>query len=242
MDLTTRPLRPTVPSRKGSPIPFPEWPDNGGAHNDPPVTPAQTRAMLVVRRIYCSCTTESSHDEVYYLLGGVNGSGAQVSYRGPNATQSADADNATAWDLNDSGDLQDRRLNATIYDQPLTDGQTATIALAFAESDGQDWGSTVSAAGKLAGTVGTMAALPVVSIAGAVIGLVGSFIPKNQDDALGAISLRIANRHGTVTVDEVAVGAYSAMTQGLNQSAGTFSVRFRHDDGDYLVDFQVRGR
>ncbi len=211
----------------------------GGGGGKPPTT--QTRAQIVVRRIYCSCTTESGHDEVYYLFGGVNGAGKQVSHRGPDAWQSADADNATAWDMNDSGDEQNRFLNAAIYDEALTAGQTATFACAFYESDQQDYGSTVAAAGKLASGVGGALGQPIVTIAGMVLTWIGSMIPKNQDDFLGAFSVRLANVNGQVRITDLAAGTYARVIASYN-SANQFTLGFRHDDGDYTVDFQVVGR
>lgn len=208
---------------------------------EPPVNNA-TRGMLVVERIHCASTTEMGHDEVYYMLGGVNGDGQKTSYRGPDATQSGDADNQTAWDMNDSGDQQHRTLNARIYDEPLPPGKSATLALAFVESDGQDWGSTVAAAGKLASSVGELVKQPVYQIAGLIISQVATAIPKNQDDTLGAISLRLGNHGGTVVVEDLAPGAYSQITKDLDTSTGRFSVRFRHDDGDYTIEFRVTGR
>lgn len=87
------------------PLPRP-WPDNHGTPmpSGTTTTGTQSRAQVVVRRIYCSCTTEAGHDELYYLFGGANGAGAQVNHRGPDGWQAADADNATAWDMNDSGE------------------------------------------------------------------------------------------------------------------------------------------
>lgn len=207
-----------------------------------PTPPApQTRAQVVVRRIYCSCTTEQGHDEVYYLFGGVNGAGAKVSHRGPDAWQSADADNATAWDMNDSGDQQNRTLNAAIYDEALTSGQTATFACAFYESDSQDYGSTVAAAGKLAEGVGAELKSPLVTIAGKALEWIGSLIPKNQDDFLGAFSIRLANTNGQVRLAEVAAGTYARIVR-QDLASSTFTIGLRHDDGDYTVDFQVTGR
>jgi hypothetical protein len=220
----------------------------GPSHSTVPADPAHppvdnaTRGMLVVEKIHCAGTTEMGHDEVYYMLGGVNGDGQKTSYRGPDATQSGDADNQTAWDMNDSGDLQHRTLNARIYDEPLPPGKSATLALAFVESDGQDWGSTVAAAGKLASSVGDLIKQPVLKIAGLIVSQVATEIPKNQDDMLGAISLRLGNHAGTVVVEDLAPGAYSQITRGVDPSTGRFSVRFRHDDGDYTIDFRVTGR
>jgi len=206
----------------------------------PPPPSHQTRAMVVVRRIYCSCTTEQGHDEVYYLFGGVNGAGKEVSHRGPDPYQSADADNATAWDMNDGGAEQNRSLNATIYDEGLAPGQTATFACGFYESDSQDYGSTVAAAGKLAEGVGTVLKQPLAVAAGKVLEWVGSLIPKNQDDFLGAFSLRLAN-NGQVKLTEVAAGTYARVIR-QDLAHNTFSLSLKHDDGDYVVDIQVAGR
>lgn len=228
------------------PLPRP-WPDNHGTPSTDTTTSGttptatQTRAQVIVRRIYCSCTTEAGHDEVYYLFGGVNGAGTQVSHRGPDGWQAADADNATAWDMNDSGDEQNRYLNATIYDEALQSGQNATFACAFYESDQQDYGSTVSAAGKLASGVGTAVGQPAVNIAGMILTWIGSLIPKNQDDFLGGFSLRLVNNNGKVAIADLAASTYARVIS-LDKASNQFTMGFRHDDGDYTVDFQVTGR
>jgi len=201
--------------------------------------PTQTRAQVVLKRLYCASTTEDGHDEVYFLFSGVDGAGKAVSHRGPDATQSGDADNQTAWDMNDSGAQQNRTLNAILCDVALATGQNATLTFGFMESDGQDWGSTVTAAAGVAGKIGS--AIPLVTIAAQIVGWLGGFIPKNQDDALGAFALRLTNADGRVTGQEVVAGSYTTLVHPLDSGAGTFSVRFRHDDGDYTADFQIRG-
>ncbi|HET8602041.1 MAG TPA: hypothetical protein VFL99_17075 [Segeticoccus sp.] len=143
--------------------------------------------------------------------------------------------------MNDSGAEQNRCLNATIYDEALQPGQNATFACAFYESDGQDYGSTVSAAGKLASGIGAAVGQPVVNIAGMILSWVGSLIPKNQDDFLGGFSVQLANNGGRVSIVDVAPSTY-ARRISWDKGSNSFTMGFRHDDGDYTVDFQVVGR
>src|SRR4051812_20660826 len=93
------------------------------------------RYRVILERLHCDKTTEQGHDEVYYLLAGVDGSGQKISARGPNATQGAVADDQTAWDMNDSGKEQDQSFNAVLYEGVLDVNQTGSLAFAFLESD-----------------------------------------------------------------------------------------------------------
>jgi hypothetical protein len=139
------------------------------------------------------------------------------------------------------GNEQNRYLNASIYDEALQPGQNATFACAFYESDQQDYGSTVSAAGKLASGVGTAVGQPVVNIAGMILTWIGSLIPKNQDDFLGGFSLRLINTGGHVAIADLAASTYARVIS-LDKASNRFTMGFRHDDGEYTVDFQVTGR
>ncbi len=217
-----------------SPTGAPLWASNTMTNWNP-----QTRVQLILKRLSCANTTEAGHDEVYYLFSGVDGAGKQVSHRGPDATQSGDADNQMAWDMNDSGTVQSRMFNAILCDEALAAGQTATFAMGFMESDGQDWASTVKGAADVAGKIG--AAVPLVLIASQVVGWLGSFIPKNQDDSLGAFALRIVNNGGQVVAQEVSTGSFASLLHPLDPRSGTFTVHFQHDDGDYVADFLIRG-
>jgi hypothetical protein len=114
---------------------------------------AVQRARLVLTRLTCYRTTEDGHDEVYYVAGGVDGSGQKVSHRGPDAANGGDADGGTAWDMNDSGDKKDRTLNATLYEGSLKTGEVANVAIGLCESDGTDVGQVLKAAGELASKI-----------------------------------------------------------------------------------------
>jgi hypothetical protein len=222
--------------------PFPPAPDPGPRPG--PVEPAPAtarRVRLVLERLYCAETTEAGHDEVYFVLGGVDGAGKQIHHRGPDAFQSGDADNQTAWDMNDSGSQQNRLINADLCNEALAPGQTATFGIGFLESDGQDWGATVKAAidigSKVASLTGAGAG---VGIAGQIASWLTGFIPKNQDDALGAFSLQVSNDNGKVVVDDLVAGAYTTV-HSLDRTHGTFNLRFQHDDGNYTAYFRIRG-
>ncbi len=208
--------------------------------NPPPTT--GPRVQLMLNHLHCANTTESGHDEVYYILGGVDGAGNKVHYRGPDATQSGDADNHTAWDMNDSGDQQNRSMNAMLCNASLAPGQTATFAVGFMESDGQDWAATVKGAVQVAGAVASALSAGVGYAIGAEIASwLSTFIPKNQDDALGSFSVDVTNRDGHVVLTNVTPGDYTQLVRPIDTNHGTFSLRFRHDDGDYTADFSIRG-
>jgi hypothetical protein len=66
-------------------------------------------------------------------------------------------------------------------------------------------------------------------------------IPKNQDDFLGGFSLRLANTNGKVSIAELAPTTYGRVIS-WDRSTNQFTMGFRHDDGDYVVDFHVVGR
>ncbi len=202
-------------------------------------TQPQQRAQVVLERLTCAKTTEMGHDEIYYLLIGKDDSGTKYSHRGPDSSQSADADGETAWDMNDSGDLSARNLQAVICNEAVPPGQTKDFTISFFESDGQDYGSTVKAAGAVASSIGS--SVPLLSMVGQVLDKLGSAIPKNQDDALGTFGITFGNDGGRIVVREIQPGDYASVVHPLNTSDGTFTIRFQHDDGDYTASFRARG-
>jgi hypothetical protein len=206
------------------------------------------RAQLVLQTLYCYDTTELGHDEVYFRLGGTNGdgksigtydaSGQAIDRRGPSTAMGADADNGTAWDMNDSGDLQNRRLNAIVDDESLSSGQIETLYFGFAESDGTNIIGSLAQYGATA--VGSIIGGPT---AGAIAGAAGSalktVIPANQDDFLGNFGLQVANTNGAVHIVSVSAGEYASIKQ---QTATTFTVHVEHDEGSYDATFAVQGQ
>jgi hypothetical protein len=203
-------------------------------------TPAQQhQAQVVLEHLSCARTTEMGHDEVYYLLIGKDDAGTTYSHRGPDASQSADADGQTAWDMNDSGDLSSRSFQAMICNETVQPGHTKDFTISFFESDGQDYGSTVKAAGAVASSIGS--AVPLVSMVGQVLDKLGSAIPKNQDDALGTFGITFGNDEGRIVIREIQAGDYATVVHPLDASTGTFTMRFQHDDGDYTASFRARG-
>jgi hypothetical protein len=199
----------------------------------------QHQAQFVLEHLACAKTTEMGHDEVYYLLIGKDDSGTKYSHRGPDASQSADADGQTAWDMNDSGDLSSRNFQAVICNESVQPGQTKDFTISFFESDGQDYGSTVRAAGAVASSIGS--SVPLVSMLGQVLDKLGSAIPKNQDDTLGSFGITFGNDGGRVVVRDIQAGDYTRVVHPLDASNGTFSMHFQHDDGDYTASFRARG-
>lgn len=191
---------------------------------------------LTLESLFCSSTTESGHDEVYFVLGGVDGTHKQISLRGPNASLGADADGGTAWNMNDSGDQKNRTLNALLFAGGLGDGDSAALSFGLMESDGTDYGKTVNAAAALAAKV---ADNPQVTAIADVVQFLGGLIPSNEDDTLGSFGLSISNLNGRVTA-AVQPGSYVSVDQAL-ESDGTFVYRFAHDDGDYTAHFKIKG-
>jgi hypothetical protein len=210
------------------------WSSNSSATPTP-----QHQAQLVLEHLSCTKTTEMGHDEVYYLLIGKDDSGTKYSHRGPDASQSADADGQTAWDMNDSGNLCSRSFQAMICNEPVQPGQTKDFTISFFESDGQDYGSTVKAAGAVASSIGS--SVPLVSMVGEVLDKLGSAIPKNQDDVLGTFGITFGNDDGRVVIREVHAGDYARVVRPFDAGNGTFTMRFQHDDGDYTASFRARG-
>jgi hypothetical protein len=199
------------------------------------------RFQVVMTRLRCDGTTEKGHDEVYYIFGGRNGAGQETKGRGPYIPQGADADGGTAWDMNDNGDNQDRTFNTIMYDEVLSEGQSATLTFAFLESDGSDPGQVISWVGKLtdlipedSGDFGQ-----IVKGIGEVFKVLGGLIPKNKDDPLGSFALRIKNVGGKPTL-ETGPGQFTTVVEPLNNQAGTFEYYFNHDDGKYRAYFLVR--
>jgi hypothetical protein len=197
---------------------------------------SQQQGNLILHHLTCHHTTEQGHDEVYYLVGGRDGVGQQFSKRGPSGAEGADADDGTAWDMNDSGDKKYRQLDATVLHFALSPGQSVEASLALMESDGTNYGATVAAAAKIAATVANN---PYVTVAAAIAGLLAQFIPKNQDDHLGSFFFRVRNDQGLLNLAEVGPGQYTAMNEPLNRQTGQFAVKVQHDDGDYDARFRL---
>jgi hypothetical protein len=203
--------------------------------------------QLVLQTLYCYNTTELGHDEVYFRLGGTNGDGKSIGTydnqgqaidrRGPSTAMGADADNGTAWDMNDSGDLQNRHLNAVVDDESLAPGQVETLYLGLAESDGTNIIGALAQYGATA--IGTIIGGPT---AGAIATAAGSglktAIPANQDDFLGNFGLQVVNNNGVVRIVSVSPGEYAQIKQ---QTTNTFTVHVEHDDGSYDATFLVQG-
>jgi Ricin-type beta-trefoil lectin domain-like len=194
------------------------------------------RVQLVLIRLYCVNTTERGHDEVYYILGGLDGNELRTNKRGPSANEGADADDRTAWDMNDRGDKQDRAVNAILYEGPLAIGQAATLNLAFRESDGTDFGTTLRDASQIAqGTSDD----PTVQFIASMFDFLGRLIPRNEDDALGSFQLKARNENGILAV-ETSPGQYTTVHEAFDGASGTFAYYFDHDDGKYVAYFRVR--
>jgi hypothetical protein len=184
----------------------------------------------------CDSTTEWGHDEVYCIIGGVNGDGQPMKSRPPDASQGADADDETAWDMNDSGDKQYRWLDAVLYEEPLSDGQSATLNFAFLESDSWSFDDALRVAGKMSDwTIPN----PFGSIVSDIFDRLAGLIPENSDDALGSFSLQVTNRSGGLDVQTTA-GQYTSVDEPWQSDNGTFGYFFNHDDGQYHALFAVR--
>jgi hypothetical protein len=180
------------------------------------------RYRVILERLHCDKTTELGHDEVYYMLAGIDGTGQKVSARGPNATQGGVADNQTAWDMNDSGTEQDQSFNAVLYEGALDTNQTASLAFAFMESDNTKPGDQVTAAGKL-------------------LELIGSLIPVNQDDFLGSFQLRLHNdpNYSNLVLEAFEAGIYTTVLAGSDPNNGHFTLQFKHDGAIYNGYFRI---
>jgi hypothetical protein len=211
------------------------WPD-GTPPDAVQVSVRPVRLQIILDRLVCSSTTEPFHDEFYYVIAGRDGDGQAVTKRGPSADEGADADDQTAWDMNDSGDKQDRRLDAVLYDGTLGDGQTATLDFGFLESDSWSIGEILGALVKYAGGIPL---IPVPSWVGGLVEKLAGFIPRNDDDRLGEFQIQASSQGGRLVVG-LSPGQYTTTVQAWDQPTWTFAYRFRHDDGDYTAYFRVR--
>lgn len=115
-------------------------------------------------------------------------------------------------------------------------GQAATLVFVFMESDDTDPGLWFKIAGEIAQRVG--AGEPIVEIAGQILKWIGSLIPKNKDDVLGAFSLNLRNENGRLLV-ETSPGQFTTVLEGWNGQSGTFAYKFDHDDGVYQAYFRA---
>ena len=197
---------------------------------------SKVRFQVVLTRLYCAGTTEQGHDEVYFLLGGVDGKGQEFHKRGPDPTQGADADNGTAWDMNDSGDNQKRDFNAILHEGVLESGESATMNFAFMESDKTNFGDTLQAAAKIAENIFQD---PTAKAAVGAVEFIGSQWPTNQDDFLGSFYLQVRNANGNVYIANTSPGQHAEFAFPYTQGGNSFTYRVRHDDGDYNIHIQV---
>lgn len=153
--------------------------------------PAQT-FRLTLRTLYGEKTTEQGHDEILAVVTGRNGDGS--TFRKVLPANDGDADGGTAWDLNDSGDKQDRWLRYLLHMAPLLPGQWTEIRVAFIESDDQDYNATVGAIGDGMTTSGN----PWIAGAGYLASVAGRLrvLPQNGNDVLGGIVIMARNNNG----------------------------------------------
>jgi hypothetical protein len=166
---------------------------------------------VVLRRIVCHQTTESGHDEVFFIGNVVRKKGAhpattdQGDLIGPKAAQGANAggpggDNS-AWDVNDSGGLSDQSLNVELFDVDVAAGEHVVVTVTFKESDGQNLADQEAQAAAAAGAAlaAVTAAFPPAAVVTAPVGLaIGAVsavgqafksVLTNEDDILGSVTL-----------------------------------------------------
>lgn len=189
-----------------------------------------TNIDVTMQDLVCKTTTEMGHDEFYYFLAasirdqaGV-AVGTPIGLRGPTAAQGADADNATAWDMNDDGsnlsNLTMRQPSgAVMATMTLQPNQTALIGLMFMESDNSKTDQDIV---KASATIGGAAAGfafggPIGGLIGGVVGALSVFLPINADDHLGACSFQVfCHADGSAWVTQM--GFWSPNTKVWAQS------------------------
>lgn len=197
-----------------------------------PEVRAQT-FRLTLRTLYGEKTTEQGHDEIFAIVTGRNGDGS--TFRKVLPSGDGDADNNTAWDLNDSGDKQDRWLRYPLHMAPLLPGQWTEIRVVFIESDGGDYNTTVAAVGDAMSTSGN----PWVAVPGLLASAAGHLrlVPANGNDALGGIVIMARNNNGRLEwLHEATSGDTRVDTHaeaGLNAGgvANQLFARLRNLDG-----------
>lgn len=213
--------------------------------------------QFVVEHIRCDATTEEGHDEVYMIIGGStfdqNNAPTPISARPPNATQGADADPKgengafTAWDCNDSGQMQDKHLNTQVFNADVPNGGHVVLSVNLNESDGTKLGDQIEGGTNLANKILEKIPNPIAQGIGKVLQGIGEglkqIIPRNEDDHLGAIGYTFSNEGGKVLVTDAVYGSGAI---NLKESAPgvkpyTNLVRFRGDGSDYKITFRIDG-
>jgi FG-GAP-like repeat len=209
---------------------------------------------LHLARLECASTTEEGHDEVYYIVSG----GAydpktlamisRVSERGPDDAHGADADRKdghfTAWDLNDSGDLQNRQLDQTLHSFDLDGNDAAKIGVALLESDGWDYAEVLKAVAAIGGVVGDAIAgdEKVSKLLDRFVDKLAALIPKNEDDHLGTFAFHVtATPSGPVLSSIVSDSRSTIESGGQPGTVDPIVVRFRGDGADYRATFVLGG-
>jgi hypothetical protein len=220
-------------------------------------------SALVIENLRCDKTTEMGHDEVYYLLSVSNQQPTSAGWwtalgdQGPNHWQGADADpcdkppfngTCTAWDMNDSGDKQNRALNALLHSVDAAPGEAGILTFTLMESD--SWSiddrlalppkiaEAVAGALKGAGPLGSLGAVVV-----SVIELIAMLIPENQDDHLGTVCFGFLGRpDGTLAITEIKTDS-NARTVTTPAPGAPFvtDVQFTGDGSHYTARLQLTG-
>ncbi len=144
---------------------------------------------VIVETLRCSKTTEAGEDEVYMPVGAVNSATGRTSFVAPGSD--------SHWDMNDSGEKQERNINFVVHSGALPDGSTTDLNVLIMERDGGSPTQAIQVASGIAGALG--AGNPVVVAGATIVGLLARLLPTDTDDWLGGFALRATNVGGQVS-------------------------------------------
>ena len=145
---------------------------------------------VIVETIRCGKTTEAGEDEVYMPVGAVNSVTGRTSFVAPGSE--------SHWDMNDSGEKQERNVNFVVHNGALPAGSTTDVNVLIMERDGGSPAQAIQVAAGVAGAIS--GGNPVVVAGAAIAGLLARLLPTDTDDWIGGFALRAVNADGRVTL------------------------------------------
>lgn len=139
--------------------------------------------------------------ELYVAVGGVNGRGVKISGMhpqpgGPGGGAGPDDDHW--WNITEGRPI--RYLNHFIWREPMSDGQSTSIGLAFIDAGNGSLDTAKHVASTIADWVAGVGAGP-IAIGAAIGSILLSLFGDNPDRVLGAARILATNQHGELHVN-----------------------------------------
>ncbi|GAA2111399.1 hypothetical protein GCM10009841_34190 [Microlunatus panaciterrae] len=220
-------------------------------------------ATVVMRNITCHQTTESGHDEVYYLPPSVvrrttHGVTSDPTLpAGPTASQGANAGGPdgriAAWDCNDSGYLSNQEPQAELFSVSVGAGEHVVVTLTLMESDGTNYADMELTAAKAgaAALAAVTTAFPPSAVVTAPLALAltaGTAVMQalkglfsNDDDTLGAMTFVLEGAADGVRLVQQGAVSGTVIHAAANGSPAAFTARLGGAGANYEFTLGIDG-